>query len=111
MTYRGSAAVPLPEELDKHGLGAVPAIALFDERQAASYIDGWVEARPEARAETRTLARAVLDVLEARGLRLPDALAARVAQCNDAATLGRWLAAAATAADARAFAATVEAQD
>ncbi|MGK4002643.1 Uma2 family endonuclease [Sorangium sp. So ce1036] len=96
ITYRPGAEVPLLPELGKHGLGAVPVAALFEERDASRFTDEWVAAR--------TQARAILAVLAARGLAVPGAVEARVLACEAPAALERWLAAAATAASGEAFA-------
>ncbi len=98
--YRPGTEVPLVPELDKHGLGAVPAAALFDQQAAARYIDEWVRDRGEARGR----ARALLGVLAARGLAVSPVVEARVLGCQDPALLDRWLIAAATATDVEAFA-------
>ncbi|WP_438015189.1 Uma2 family endonuclease [Sorangium sp. So ce315] len=104
ITYRPGAEVPLLPELGKHGLGAVPVAALFEERDASRFTDEWVEARTQA----RTQARAILAVLSARGLAVPEAVRARVLACEQPAALERWLTSAATAASAEAFAAAVD---
>jgi hypothetical protein len=49
------------------------------------------------RAEAKGEARAVLAVLEARGLTVPDEIHARVIECTDAAMLDAWVRRAATA--------------
>lgn len=100
ITYRPGAEVPLLPELGKHGLGAVPVAALFEERDAARFTDEWVEAR--------TQARAILAVLSARGLAVPEAVQARVLACDEPAALERWLVSAATAASGAVFAAAVD---
>ncbi|AUX46141.1 hypothetical protein SOCE26_076460 [Sorangium cellulosum] len=100
VTYRPGAEVPLLPELGKHGLGAVPVAALFEERDASRFTDEWVQAR--------TQARAVLAVLSARGLVIPEVVRARVLACEAPAALERWLASAATAASADVFAAAVD---
>lgn len=91
--------VPLLPELDKHGLAAVPAGAFFDEGKAERYLDGWVRARGEALGR----AHAILGVLTARGLDLPEAARVRIAAVTDLATLDRWLGLAATVPDAATF--------
>jgi Uma2 family endonuclease len=96
VSYRPGSVVPLLPELGKHGLDAVPATALFEEREASRFTDGWVQAR------------AILLVLAARGLVIPDAVHARVLACKDATVLERWLSAAATAASPGAFAALLD---
>lgn len=55
------------------------------------------EARGLARGEARGESRALLAVLAARGLVISDALRARIVECNDTATLERWISRAATA--------------
>lgn len=97
--YRPGADVPLPPELDKYGLRAVPVTACFDSREAAKVSDEWASARGEVRGR----AQAVLGVLSARGLDVPEAVRARIAACEDSAQLDRWLSLAATAPSADAF--------
>jgi hypothetical protein len=99
VTYRPGASVPLPAELDRYGLAALPVLAAYDEDEASRYGDGWVIARE--------VARSVLAVLEARGLTVPEPVAARVSHCSDPDTLRRWLALAATAPSLDAFAAAL----
>src|SRR5580700_4364856 len=49
VTYtRTSTAVPLPPELDHHGLTALPVAAFFDEPETRRFNDGWVRARARA---------------------------------------------------------------
>jgi Uma2 family endonuclease len=97
VTYtRTSAAVPLPPELDHHGLTALPVAAFFDDPEARRFNDGWVQAR------------AVLTVLAARGLLIDERTRARVLSTPDPGALGRWLVLAATAPSAGAFAAGME---
>jgi hypothetical protein len=50
--------------------------------------------------EATGTAKAILTVLAARGLAVDEAIRACVLRCSDAATLGRWLARAVTAASA-----------
>jgi hypothetical protein len=104
VTYRVGTEVPLIAELDKHGLRAVPVAACFDDHEALRFIDGWVGARGEARGEASGRAQALLGVLLARGLDVPEPVRARVASTTDIATLDRWLALAATSPSADAFA-------
>jgi hypothetical protein len=104
VTYRAGAEVPLLPELDKYGLGAVPAAAVFDQGEASRFLDGWVRARGEAHGR----AQALLGVLAARGLDVTAGARARVLACEDTATLDRWLALAATATAAEAFAIAIE---
>ncbi len=101
--YPRGTSVPLPHELDHHGLQALPVAAIFDEEEARRYNDGWVAARERA-AER---ARSVLAVLSARGLQVADPTKARVLACRDVDLLGRWLTLAVTAPSADAFAAQV----
>lgn len=96
VVYRAGAEVPLPAELDKHGLTAIPVRALFDENEFSRYCDGWVQARGQARA--------VLEVLRARALAISDAVQERIAVESDPAVLHRWLMLAATAPSAETFA-------
>jgi Uma2 family endonuclease len=97
--YRAGSEVPLPPELDKHGLSAVPVAALFDEQQAPRFLDEWVKVR--AQAEER--GRSVLEVLRARGLSVPDEVRAQVMASHDLAALERWLVLAATAGSSEGF--------
>jgi Uma2 family endonuclease len=105
VVYRRGTAVPLVPELDEHGLAALPVAAFFDEPEAIRLNDGWVETRADARARDDERALAVLAVLEARGLAVPETARARVLGSHDAEALGRWLALAATAGSAEEFAA------
>ena len=54
-----------------------------------SWEEGKAEARAEARTETR--AEAVLDVLDARGITVPDAARERILAQKDLEQLQRWL--------------------
>jgi len=103
VTYPSNVEVPLIPELDKYGLRSVPAAAIFDEKEAERVIDGWVRARGEATGR----AQAILGVLAARGLDVPEVVRARIAATTDLATLDRWLAIAATAPDAAGFTAAI----
>ena len=105
VTYRPGTSVPLVPELDKYGLGAVPVTAFFDDREASRFIDEWVRAEGVASGEASGRAQAILGVLAARGLAVPDLVRARVSAARDVATLDRWLALAATAGSGEAFAA------
>jgi hypothetical protein len=100
VVYRLGAEVPLVAQLDKHGLASLPVAALFDEATAIRFNDGWAVARAQARA--------VLDVLRARGVIVPDDVRARVAEQADPAVLGRWLALSATAPSGEAFVAGMD---
>lgn len=99
VTYRLGTEVPLPPELDKHGLTAVPVAAVYDGDEASRSTDGWVCARGRAEA--------VVQVLSARRLVVPVEVLTRVAACTDIAVLDRWLTVAATCATAETFAASV----
>jgi hypothetical protein len=100
VVYRRGSVVSLLPELDKHGLTAVPVAALFDESEASRFNDEWVQTRER----TQTMQRAILEVLRARGLDVPEGVRARVLATGDIATLERWLALAATAPSVEAFA-------
>lgn len=88
---RTGAAVPLPEELDQHGLSALPVAAFFDESVARRFNDGWVKAQ------------AVLTVLRGRGLSIDERTRAKVLAARDLGALDRWLVLAATASSGEAF--------
>jgi hypothetical protein len=103
VVYRRGTEVPLLPELDKYGLEAVPVAALFDERELGRYNDEWVQARTSV--EVR--AQAVLDVLRARSLAVPEPVRARILASGDLAALERCLVLAATALSAEAFASEV----
>ena len=104
VTYRLDAEVPFPVELDKHGLGAVPVKAFFDDRETSRFNDGWVRDRGEERGEAKGRAQAILDVLDARRIAVALSVRARVVACSEPALIDRWLVHAATCADAAAFA-------
>jgi hypothetical protein len=95
VVYRRGTEVPLLPELDKYSLAAVPVTALFDEREVSRFNDEWVQARERAKA--------VLDVLRARALRVPDRVRTRILAESDLAALERWLILAATASSAEVF--------
>jgi Uma2 family endonuclease len=97
VVYRRGTEVPLLPELDKHGLTAVPVTALFDESAASSINDEWVQARERERERRRERARALLDVLRARELVVPDEVRERILACSDLAALERWFMLAVTA--------------
>lgn len=100
VVYRPGAFVPLPPELDKYGLTEVPVTGVFDGEALAPYNDGWVAARERA-AERR---RSIFAVLDARGLRFPDAVRLQIERELQPEKLTAWLALAATATDGQAFA-------
>jgi hypothetical protein len=100
VVYRRGNEVPLVPELDRQGLGALPVGAFFDDEEACRYNDGWVRARERVHVR----AQAVLEVLRARGLVVPDEVRARIAGSSDLGALERWLVGAATAATADVFA-------
>lgn len=108
VVYRPGASVPLLPELDKYGLDTLPVMACFDEREASRFGDEWAQARGQAagerRGEVRAQGRAILTVLGARGLNVPEPLRARILGSTDAAELDRWLTLAVTAPSADAFA-------
>jgi len=104
ITYRRGAEVPLGPELDKYGLGAVPVSAVFEDREAARFIDEWVRDRAEARGEAHGRAQSILGVLAARGLEVPEVVRAQVLSTLDRGSLDRWLSLAATAESGEAFA-------
>jgi hypothetical protein len=104
VTYRPGAEVPLLPELDKYGLRSVPVLAFFDERAAARVIDEWVRDRGQERGEAHGRAQAILGVLAARGLAVPEPVRAHVLACVDLALLDRWITLAATSPGADAFA-------
>jgi predicted transposase/invertase (TIGR01784 family) len=58
------------------------------------------EARGEARGEAKGRANAVLAVLTARGIAVPEPIRARIMSCTEVATLDAWLARAVTASSA-----------
>lgn len=113
-----SAAVPLPEELDKHGLTALPVAAFFQEAETARYNDDWVAARAAAaatasakratdeataRATDEATAKSILAVLVARGFQIQSSTQERILASRDLTELNRWLALAATSPSAEAF--------
>jgi hypothetical protein len=67
----------------------------YDEGEAQGEAKG--EARGEARGEAKGKASALLQILAARGLEIPDDARARVLGCLDLAQLDAWLARAVTA--------------
>ncbi|MER6630595.1 Yae1 family protein [Streptomyces sp. NPDC000987] len=70
---------------------------LSQEIREEGRVEGRVEGREEGRqeglvkGETRRAARDVLQVLEVRGIGIPDAVRERVLRCDDPDTLSRWL--------------------
>ena len=60
-----------------------------DEGRAEGRVEGRVEGRAKGRAEGR--AEAVLDVLEARGIRVSEDARSRILACTDAAQLAAWV--------------------
>ncbi len=94
VVYPRGTEVPLVPELDKHGLGALPVAALFDEAEGIRFNDGWVagRARAEGRSEGEASARArdVLTVLRVRGIAVPDAARERILAEKDPGRLERW---------------------
>ena len=99
VVYRRGTSVPFLPDLDKYGLTAVPVEALFDEREVSRFNDEWVRARERADA--------VLNVLRARSLALPEPVRARILASGDLASLERCLVLAATAPSAEAFASEI----
>jgi Uma2 family endonuclease len=96
IVYPRGTEVPLVPELDRHALSALPVAAFFDPAEARRYNDEWVEARAQAES--------VLAFLRARGFDVPEPVRGRVLAARDSATLGRWIALAATASSIDAFA-------
>jgi len=79
--------------------------------RAEGRVEGRVEGRAEGRVEGRVEGRreAILQVLDARGLRLSDVQRERVLGCADLERLARWLERAAVAESAEAvFAETAQ---
>jgi len=107
VVYRRGTEVPLLPELDKYGLTAVPVDALFDEREFSRFNDEWVRARERSQASVEVRAQAVLDVLRARSLAVPEPVRARILASSDLAALERGLMLAATAPSAEAFASEI----
>lgn len=66
--YRPGSELPLPAELDRHGLHALPVAALFDEPLADRYTAGWVRFRTLTHLFERRLGRALAPT-EAEALR------------------------------------------
>jgi hypothetical protein len=66
---------------------------LFQAMEARARAEGEArgEARAEARAEARRWSRAVLIVLDARGVHVPDAIREQITACTDLAQLDTWL--------------------
>lgn len=57
VVYRPGTEVPLPPELDRYGLRAIPADALFDDTIADRYADGWAQKDGELRTLSRLFER------------------------------------------------------
>ena len=70
----------------------------MDEIQQAREYGAAQRAEGEATGIIKGKAEAILSVLETRGIPVDSATRARIMACSDAATLGRWLARAVTAA-------------
>ncbi|MFO0756487.1 MAG: Uma2 family endonuclease [Byssovorax sp.] len=98
--YRPGSEVPLPPELDQHGLVTLPVKAIFDQTEGRRFNDEWVQTR--AKAQER--AHAVVEVLRARALPISDEVRAHILGSSDLAVLERWLVLAATAPSGEAFA-------
>ena len=90
VVYRKGTRVPLLPELDKYGLSSMPVTAFFDDVEASKYIDQWVRQSGYADGRTQERARAVLDVLAARGLAVPSSARDRIMSCTNLETLQRW---------------------
>ncbi|WP_199854779.1 hypothetical protein [Streptomyces dioscori] len=112
-------------EFISRGLAKLPAAALwrtlvavdlsfykspiFEEVREKARAEVRAEARTEARAEVRaearteSLAEAILDVFEARGIDVPEAVRERVSNCVDPESLRHWLRRAAVAPSADAI--------
>jgi hypothetical protein len=85
------------------GLNEAARRALEAEMQTGNYeYQSEFVKRNLAQGRAEALANAVLTVLAARGIAFSDEVRARVLACTDLATLDRWLARAATAAEAAA---------
>jgi hypothetical protein len=103
VVYRPGAQVPLLPELDKYGLSSMPVTAFFDTEEASKYIDQWVAAKGHANGRAQERARALLDVLLARGLDAPADVRARISSCTELDLLQRWFTLALTAANVDEF--------
>ncbi|MBK8255450.1 MAG: Uma2 family endonuclease [Polyangiaceae bacterium] len=89
------APVPLPEDLNVHGLTALPVAAFFQASEARRYNDDWVAGR--------SAAQSVMTVLVARGFEINKPTQDRILESRDLTDLQRWLAMAATAPSIEAF--------
>ncbi|NBM15268.1 hypothetical protein GUY61_06225 [Streptomyces sp. GC420] len=93
-------------ELISLGLGKLPAAAIWRKLVAVdlsfykSPISEELRAEGRAEGETRRAAQDVLDVLEARGLDVPDEAREQITGCGDPEILRRWLLRAVTASSA-----------
>ena len=115
VTYRPSASVPLPVELDKYGLSSMPVTAFFDKNEASKYIDQWVRAdgyndgrtdgiaQGVAQGIAQGVAKSLLAGLLVRGLDVPQDVRERISSCTDLDILQRWFTLALTAANVDAF--------
>ena len=107
VVYRVGSSVPLPAEMRKYGLERIPVEAFFDEEFAVRWGDYYVRAigkeegevigqeRGEVigqeRGEVIGRAKGVVEVLEARGFVVPDALRQRILACTEPSELKTWL--------------------
>ena len=86
----------------------VPISPAIDRVRDQARTEGRAEGRTEGRAEGLTQgeavgeARAILTLLDARGIAVSEAVRARILACTDLATLDRWVRRAATARTASA---------
>lgn len=97
-----SADLPVPPQMAEPLLSHLPPPP-SEPTALAEWAQSLVELSEErGRAEGRTegAAAAILEVLKARGLDVPAALAERILTCTDAALLSSWLRRAATATNA-----------
>jgi hypothetical protein len=82
---------------------------VMDEIQQAREYGTAQRAEGKAEGEVEGKAKAILMVLEARGIPIDSEIRARIAACSDSALLDRWIARAATAASAQEVVAPVSA--
>lgn len=87
--YLGLVHAALPEAAREH----LEALLSTQTDEELSSLAQWFVARGEARGE----ARAVLAVLEARGIAVPDGVRIRITECTDLAQLDAWVRRAVTA--------------